>query len=151
MRERKQNENIKSTNLLTFFFLIRFILFDCSRYWILKYDTSIWRDFVVCYNAPGFPILVLQLFTDEFVAKRVGTRGVCLLHLFLISWLDLGNVQFVVCCFIIFLIFIILGLHSANVLCSCCHRCSHWCCASYATSYVHTQGHDSMLPSLSLP
>ena len=99
VKERKQYENIKSTNLLTFFFLIRFLLFDCSRYWILKYDTSIWRDFVVCYNAPGFPILVLQLFTDEFVAKRVGTRGVCLLHLFLISWLDgwgMFNLLFVV-------------------------------------------------------
>eukprot|EP01113_Clastostelium_recurvatum_P008940 TRINITY_DN14261_c0_g1_i1.p1 TRINITY_DN14261_c0_g1~~TRINITY_DN14261_c0_g1_i1.p1 ORF type:complete len:537 (+),score=88.66 TRINITY_DN14261_c0_g1_i1:41-1612(+) len=50
-------------------------------YWLLHYDANIWRDFVVCYNAPGFPILIIQLLTDEKIAKKFGTRNSYLIRL----------------------------------------------------------------------
>lgn len=50
-------------------------------FWIDKYGTDVWRDFVVCYNFPGFPILLLQLWTDEKTSKYLGTRKTYLIRL----------------------------------------------------------------------
>jgi hypothetical protein len=50
-------------------------------YWLAKYGNDVWRDFVVCYNVPGFPVLLIQLFTDEKASKWFGVRKAYLVRL----------------------------------------------------------------------
>eukprot|EP01111_Echinosteliopsis_oligospora_P019587 TRINITY_DN9547_c0_g1_i1.p1 TRINITY_DN9547_c0_g1~~TRINITY_DN9547_c0_g1_i1.p1 ORF type:complete len:357 (-),score=79.57 TRINITY_DN9547_c0_g1_i1:321-1391(-) len=45
-------------------------------YWEIKYGANIWPQFLVCYNVPGFPVLLLQLYTDHYFSKIFGTRRI---------------------------------------------------------------------------
>eukprot|EP01111_Echinosteliopsis_oligospora_P015581 TRINITY_DN6202_c0_g1_i1.p1 TRINITY_DN6202_c0_g1~~TRINITY_DN6202_c0_g1_i1.p1 ORF type:complete len:375 (-),score=54.63 TRINITY_DN6202_c0_g1_i1:326-1450(-) len=41
-------------------------------YWQAVYGKTAWSEFLVCYNLPGFPILIFQLFCDNFFHRKVG-------------------------------------------------------------------------------
>eukprot|EP01113_Clastostelium_recurvatum_P011236 TRINITY_DN15684_c0_g1_i5.p1 TRINITY_DN15684_c0_g1~~TRINITY_DN15684_c0_g1_i5.p1 ORF type:complete len:424 (+),score=55.09 TRINITY_DN15684_c0_g1_i5:176-1447(+) len=64
-------------------------------FWVLRYQPSIWGDFVVCYNAPGFPILILQLLSDNIIDKKMGSQKAYIFRI-LVSFLLVAGLAAVV-------------------------------------------------------
>eukprot|EP01111_Echinosteliopsis_oligospora_P015996 TRINITY_DN6508_c0_g1_i1.p1 TRINITY_DN6508_c0_g1~~TRINITY_DN6508_c0_g1_i1.p1 ORF type:complete len:474 (+),score=68.51 TRINITY_DN6508_c0_g1_i1:57-1478(+) len=67
-------------------------------YWQIHYGDKIWPQFLLCYNLPGFPILLLQLYSDDFFSKLFGSQRVYVLRIslsFLALALFAGLVPFI--------------------------------------------------------